>query len=320
MTGPYMVTEHTQGKSLKIDRNPVWEDNVAAGLPEDPDTNNVDGFDVTIGVPPDAQVLQIKNGQADFSFDQSCCIGAAANELANDPATKDRFFSVPSLRISYATFNVNIAAVRQREGAPGRRTTRSTARRSSRSSAARSRPRRRPASSPTRCCPRASTTTSYPSTPDLDKAKALLERGRRQDAGRRRDALLPRGRRQRRHRPADRSPTSRTSGINMKIKGLNTDNYYQFIQNPENKDAIAIAGWEADYPDGITFFEPLLVSGAAGRRVELRRLQGPGARRRGGADQRDAARRRSAARRGPSSRTTLPPTRRRGSPSSRATT
>jgi len=52
-------------------------------------------------------------------------------------------------------------------------------------------------------------------------------------------------------------------GINMGIKGLNTDNYYQFIQNPKNKDNIAIAGWEADYPDGITFFEPLLVSGAA---------------------------------------------------------
>ena len=64
----------------------MWEENRAAGVPEDPDTNNVDGFDVTIGVPPDAQVLQIKNGQADFSFDQSCCVGAVANELDNDPA------------------------------------------------------------------------------------------------------------------------------------------------------------------------------------------------------------------------------------------
>ena len=58
------------------------------GRAQDPDTNNVDGWDVTIGVPPDAQVLQIKNGQADFSFDQTCCIGAAANELNNDATTR----------------------------------------------------------------------------------------------------------------------------------------------------------------------------------------------------------------------------------------
>ena len=41
MTGPYMVTEHTQGKSLKIDRNPEWENNLAAGLPG-PDDDHVD--------------------------------------------------------------------------------------------------------------------------------------------------------------------------------------------------------------------------------------------------------------------------------------
>ncbi len=107
MTGPYMVTEHTQGKSAKLDRNPVWDENVAAGVPEDPDTNNVDGFDVTIGVPADAQVLQIKNGRRTSRWTTSCCVGAVANELNNDPAIEGRFFSVPSLRVSYATFNVN---------------------------------------------------------------------------------------------------------------------------------------------------------------------------------------------------------------------
>src|SRR6185436_3203645 len=109
MTGPYKVTAHQQGKSLTIDRNPVWEQNVAAGLPVDADTFNVDGFDVEIGVPPDAQVLRIRNGQADFSFDQSCCSGAIAEELATDPATKDRFFSSPSLRVTYATLNVHLS-------------------------------------------------------------------------------------------------------------------------------------------------------------------------------------------------------------------
>ena len=261
MTGPYMVSEHTQGKSLKIDRNPEWENNLAAGLPQDPDTNNVDGYDITIGVPPDAQVLQIKNGQADFSFDQSCCIGAAANELSTDAGTKDKFFSVPSLRISYATMNSGIApfdnvAVRQaanyaidREaivkilGGPVQAS---------------------PSSGilADTMLPEGFDPVVYPSTPDTAKAKQLLtdagvkmpvdggtiyfpEAGVNADIAQQMQSDL------------------KAAGINMKIKGLNTDNYYQFIQNPENKDAIAIAGWEADYPDGSTFFGPLLASGAA---------------------------------------------------------
>jgi peptide/nickel transport system substrate-binding protein len=102
----------------------------------------------------------------------------------------------------------------------------------------------------------------YPSTPDTAKAKELLdgagvktpvdggtiyfpEAGVNADIAQQMQSDL------------------KAAGINMKIKGLNTDNYYQFIQNPKNKDAIAIAGWEADYPDGVTFFGPLLASGAA---------------------------------------------------------
>jgi ABC-type transport system substrate-binding protein len=261
MTGPYMVTEHTQGKSLKIDRNPIWQDNVAAGLPVDPDTFNVDGFDITIGVPPDAQVLQIKNGQADFSFDQSCCVGAVANELANDPETKDRFFSVPSLRISYATFNVNTPPFDKPEV---RQAVNFAVDREALVKILGGDIQASPTSGilADTMVPEGVDNNPYPATPDMDKAKALLEQAGVKtpvDAG---TLYYPEA-----GVNADLAQQlvsdMKNVGINMNIKGLNTDNYYQFIQNPKNKDNIAIAGWEADYPDGITFFEPLLVSGAA---------------------------------------------------------
>ena len=261
MTGPYMVTEHTQGKSLKIDRNPEWENNRAAGIPEDPDTNNVDGWDVTIGVPPDAQVLQIKNGQADVSFDQTCCIGAVANELNTDAATKDRFSAIPSLRISYATFNVNVPPFDKPEV---RQAVNNAIDREAIVKILGGDLQAAPSSGtlPTTMLPQGYDGDVYPNTPDVDAAKALLEQAGVKtpvDAG---TLYYPEA-----GVNADIAQQITADlkkvGIEMSIKGLNTDNYYQFIQNPENEDAIAIAAWEADYPDGITYFEPLLVSGAA---------------------------------------------------------
>ncbi len=103
----------------------------------------------------------------------------------------------------------------------------------------------------------------YPPVPDLEKAKALMQEAGVKTPDRRRDALLPRGGDQ-----PDLAQQLRVRseevGLNMSIKGVNSDNYYQSIQDPKNKDDIAIAGWEADFPDAITYFEPLLSSGAAG--------------------------------------------------------
>ena len=78
-------------------------------MPEDPDTNNVDGFDVTIGVPPDAQVLQIKNGQADFSFDTDVLRRRGGERAGQRPgARRTGSSAIPSLRVTYATLNVNM--------------------------------------------------------------------------------------------------------------------------------------------------------------------------------------------------------------------
>ena len=144
----------------------------------------------------------------------------------------------------------------------------------------------------------------YPPTPDVEKAKALLQEAGIKtplDAG---TMYYPEA-----GVNADIAQQVvsdlKNVGLNMKLKGLNTDNYYQFIQNPENKDAIAMAAWEADYPDGITLLRAAARLRRRRRRVELRRLQGPGVRRRGG----DASTRcrpaRSAARRRATSPTSL---------------
>ena len=67
-----------------------------------------------------------------------------------------------------------------------------------------------------------------------------------------------------------------------------------------------MAAWEADYPDGITFFEPLLVSGAADGGSNYGDFEDPELDADGRPHQRDAARPGAAGRRGPSSRTSSP--------------
>ena len=84
---------------------------------------------MTIGVPPEAQILQLKNGQADVSFDATVLRQRGRRALADDPATAERFSSTPSLTLVYLTLNGDAAAARRPHGAPGRSTTPSTARR-----------------------------------------------------------------------------------------------------------------------------------------------------------------------------------------------
>src|SRR5258705_10922509 len=51
--GPYKITKYVSDKSVTIDREPTWADNVKAGVPEDPAENNVDGLDVDLAMPND---------------------------------------------------------------------------------------------------------------------------------------------------------------------------------------------------------------------------------------------------------------------------
>jgi ABC-type transport system substrate-binding protein len=53
-------------------------------------------------------------------------------------------------------------------------------------------------------------------------------------------------------------------GFNVALKGLDFSVYYDTIQNPKTKAQFGFAAWSQDFPDAITFFQPLLHSSAAG--------------------------------------------------------
>lgn len=107
--GPYKVTSYDPDKKLVVDREPSWADNVAAGVPEEADENNIDGIDLTIGVPSDIQLAQLKDNKLDMSFDGAAPGGSDIPAVANDPAFEGRFFSVADSAVNYGVFRTDKA-------------------------------------------------------------------------------------------------------------------------------------------------------------------------------------------------------------------
>jgi ABC-type transport system substrate-binding protein len=255
------VADHLPGRSLRLERNPHWAASRAAGLPEAPGTHNVDGFDVAIGLPPEAQVLSIRNGEADFSFDVSCCGGPVAADLAADPALAGRVFAAPGPRILYVTLNARLppfadARVRRAAnlavdrgaivrllGGPAQAT---------------------PTSGllPRTLLPPELDAEPYPPAPDLERARALLRQANvlgAVDGGTLHYAQgVP---------DADVAQALAADleriGIVVRLRALHPDVYEQYVRNPANADALALATWRADSPDGSAVLDPLLGPGTA---------------------------------------------------------
>jgi ABC-type transport system substrate-binding protein len=99
--GPYKITSYELDQSLTIDREPTWEDNVAAGVPEEPNENNIDGIDLTIGVSEDSQQANLESNEIDISFDNAAPLGSDIPRLARDPELSERFWSVPDARVDF---------------------------------------------------------------------------------------------------------------------------------------------------------------------------------------------------------------------------
>ena len=93
--GPYKIDEYVADQSLTVVREPSWEDNVAAGVPEEANENNIDGIELAIGVPDDIQLAQIKDNELDITWDGSAPGGSDVPAVANDSAYDGRFFSSP---------------------------------------------------------------------------------------------------------------------------------------------------------------------------------------------------------------------------------
>ena len=261
MTGPYMFTEVQPKRDFKIRRNPVWADNVKAGMIEDPGTNNIDGIDYSI-MSPEQMLLNLKNNTLDMNLDNSALAGANANSIGNDPKYKDRFYSVADAATAYWTLNTN--ADSPFKNVKLRQAVNYAINRNAMIKIQGGKYTGSPWSQflPVNLLSKDAPTTIYPNVPDTAKAKALIkESGVKTPikinlyyiTGAPGDDLAQ-----------NFAQSLNQVGFQVTLKGEDSSAYYADVQDPKSaRDDIAFGGWGQDYSDAVTFFVPLLASASA---------------------------------------------------------
>jgi peptide/nickel transport system substrate-binding protein len=269
-TAPYMLVQHEPNRLVKIVRNPMWERNRAAGLPEDPNTNNVDEVELQIAVPADTQLLRIKNNELDFSLDYSAVRGANLSAVAGDASLKDRFYASPRARLKAIIMNTSVPPfdnVKARQavsyaidrvglikvlggpsvGVPW------------------SQIFAKPLIAP------GEPAEIYPATSDIARAKALL-------AGSQLPLTATVHYREKTDE-ADLAPAIQSQlaqiGIQLKLQGHTQDVYVAYISNPKNEAQMFFSNWETDIPDGAGIFSQAFPSSAAGGGANWSQLRDP---------------------------------------------
>ena len=253
--GPYKITNYTPDKSVTVEREPTWAANVAAGVPEVADENNIDGFELQIGVPDDIQLAKLKNNEIDITFDGSAPNGSDVPAVANDPAFKDRFFSTPDAAVDYGVFRTNKAPFDKVElrQAVNYAIDREAIVKIIGGSLSRS-----PWSqilSQNLLADQPTDLYEY----DPAKAQELLKTA---GVAAPEVTLV--------HFADDPAPEVAASvkenleavGFKVKLKGLSADVFYGFLADPKSNYDMAIAGWGQDYSDATTFYVPLLSCGS----------------------------------------------------------
>ena len=261
MTGPYTFTEVQPNREFKIRRNPVWAANVKAGMPQAAGSNNIDGIDYSI-MSPEQMLLKLKGNALDVNVDGSSLAGANANAIGDDAAYKSRFFSFDDASTSYWYFNDNAASPMQnlklrqavnyaidRQGLlklSGGKFIGSTWSQFL----------------PSNLLAPGAATNLFPASPDLAKAKQLI-----QESGVRTpikiNLYFPSG------GPVDQpaqnvAQSLKQVGFDVTLKGEGPSVYYQDIQDPKAaRDDIGFASWAEDYSDASTYFGPVLDSASA---------------------------------------------------------
>ena len=252
--GPYKVTKYVPDKSLTIDREPSWAANVAAGVPEDKNDDNIDGIDVEIGVPGDIQLQRLKSNDLDLAMDGGAPIGSDVPAVAADPQFKDRFFSTDDAAVTYGIFRmdqppfdniklrqaVNYAIDRQTwVKIAGGKLLREPWSQILSSNLLGDQPK-----------------DIYPDTADIDKAKQLI-----QESGVPAPIATtlvfntaPPGPEE----AAGVKEQLEAAGFKVTLKGLSSDVIYGYLQDPKATWGLGIAAWGQDYNDAITYFAPLL--------------------------------------------------------------
>ena len=253
--GPYKISDYQLDKSVTIVREPTWAKNVAAGVPEKADENNIDGISAAIGVPDETQFAQLKNNELDMTFDGSAPTGSEIPATANDPQYKDRFYSTPDAAVDYAVFRTDKAPF---DNVKLRQAVNYAIDREAIVKIIGGTLSRSPWSQIL------SENLLYGQSPDvyaMDVAKAtqLVK-----DSGVATPINITLANFADNPAPqvsASIKETLEAIGFKVTVKALSADVYYGFLADPKSDYNIGIAGWGEDYADAITYYKPLLLCG-----------------------------------------------------------
>ncbi len=105
--GPYRLVAPEPGERLVVEREPGWPANVAAGVPEAPWQNALDGVDLEIGVDEDLQLARLVTGALDVSLGPGVPHGPQIDRVATDPALAGRVFSTPAVAVAFAALRAD---------------------------------------------------------------------------------------------------------------------------------------------------------------------------------------------------------------------
>lgn len=253
--GPYHISNYTADQSLTIEREPSWADNVAAGVPEEANENNIDGIELTIGVPDDIQLAQLKDSEIDITFDGSAPIGSDIPAVANDPAYEGRFFTVADAAVDYGIFRTDKAPF---DNVKLRQAVNWAVDRENFAKIIGGELSRSPWSEilSANLLVGSSDDKGEVYTLDVDQATKLVEES---GVATPIDVTLA-------HFADAPAPQTAAAikenldaiGFNVTLTPLSSDVYYGFLADPASDYDMAVAGWGQDYSDAITYFGPLL--------------------------------------------------------------
>jgi ABC-type transport system substrate-binding protein len=251
--GPYKFVGYTPKKSVTIEREPMWKDNVAAGMPEDKNENNIDGFDISIGLPSDVQLQDIKSGKLDISYDAPK--GSDIEAVASDATFGKRFFSDPDAAIDYLVFKHDLPPFK--DNLKLRQAVAKAVDRPAIASIMGGPKVRKPWAQTLSGNLMAGDTTQPYSIEgaDADAAKALVAESGVKDPA---ITLV--------HFSDEPAPAVAASvkedleavGFKVTLKSIARSAFYGFLSDPKSEYNLALPGWGQDYPDAITYFGPLM--------------------------------------------------------------
>ena len=250
--GPYHLTKYVSDKSVTIDREPTWAANVAAGMPETPDENNIDGIDANLATPNDIATQKLKDNQLDIG--DGAVIGSDVPAIAQDDQFKDRYFSTPDAAIDYGVFRTDKAPF---DNPKLRQAVNFAVDRTQNAKIIGGALKREPWSQLlSKNLIADQPTDLFPNTPDVDKAKALVA-----ESGVATPIKIELV-----HFAEDPAPQQAQAikesldavGFDVTLKAVSSDAFYGVLDDDTAKWSIGLAGWGQDYSDAITFFRPLL--------------------------------------------------------------